>query len=79
MVSTIEKILTTQIQKDYKGFFINKLSYPPAQKYYVSVISMNCAASIHYVLDHKDCSKTELIDGLCKACDAIAYFYHTDH
>lgn len=77
--SIIEKILSTQIQKQQSGFFLNKLSIPAAQKYYVEIISQNCVSSIQYVLHNQHLTKEELTQGLCEACDAISYFYSTSH
>lgn len=79
LASIIEKILTSQIQKEQIGFFLNKLSNPAAQRYYVEIVSQNCCSSINYVLQNRHLPKAELIQGLCDACDAISYFYQTDH
>ncbi|NBK98900.1 MAG: TetR/AcrR family transcriptional regulator [Erysipelotrichia bacterium] len=79
LANIIEKILTNQIQEEQSGFFINKLSLLAAQRYYVEIVSQNCCSSINYVLHNKHLSKDELIKGLCDACDAISYFYRTDH
>lgn len=79
LASIIEKILCSQIQDKQSGFFLNKLSLPAAQRYYVEIVSQNCCSSINYVLQNKHLPKDELIKGLCDACDAIAYFYQTNH
>lgn len=79
LAAVIEKILMMQIQEDTNGFFLNKLSTPAIQHYYVETISQNCVSSINYILTNKHLSKAELIRSLCEACDQIAYFYKTDH
>lgn len=75
----IAKILSIQIHQEQSGFFLSKLSHPAAQKYYIEIVSQNCCSSIRYVLQNKHLPKEELIQGLCDACNAIAYFYSTNH